>query len=150
MFLKFSLLLLGLSVSLATARRLKISVQTSTKVQDLRGESLLLAESHSDLSKSCFDYYNPQLATILAIYENTYNGCIDNYEEHKNLVNEGYKEARVQLQQSYSKACYTLKCCNETTTSYNAFKCASLKVSTIRSYHTMCDSVQYYIYLAGL
>lgn len=149
MFLKFSLLMLGLSVGLATAWRPKMSLQTSTKIQDLRGETLTLAESHSDVSKSCFDYYNPKLVTIVATYESSYNSCINAYDEYKEKVTESYRADRLQLQKSYLGACSTLSCCNQTSSTYNDFKCAARAVSTLS---VMSYSIRYkslYVYFTG-
>lgn len=131
MFLKLSLLLLGLSVGIATAFRVQLSLKTNQKIQELRGDTLVLAEQHQDLSKTCFDYYNPTLNTIFATYENSYTSCIRAYESHKDLVIEAYRDVRLQLEKSYRDACTTLFCCNQTANTFGAFTCTSTVVSSL-------------------
>lgn len=131
MFLKLSLLLLGLSVGIATAFRVQLSLKTNQKVQELRGDTLVLAEQHQDLSKACFDYYNPRLNTIFATYENSYTHCINVYETNKDLVIEAYRDVRIQLENSYRDSCVTLSCCNQTANAFGAFTCTSTVVSSL-------------------
>lgn len=129
MFLKISLLLLGLSVGIAMAFRVQLSLKTNQKIQDLRGDTLVLAEQHQDVSKTCFDYYNPRLNTIVATYESSYTSCIKEYEASKELVIELYRDIRLQLETSNLNACRTLSCCNQTANSFEAFNCTSNVVS---------------------
>lgn len=131
MFLKLSLLLLGLSVGIATALRVQLSLKTNQKIQDLRGDTLVLAEQHQDLSKTCFDYYNPRLNTIVATYESSYTSCIKEYETSKEQVIELYRDIRQQLEDTNVIACRTLSCCNQTANSFEAFNCTSNIVSVL-------------------
>ncbi|KAH8416647.1 hypothetical protein KR222_000400 [Zaprionus bogoriensis] len=125
MCLKLSLLLLGLSLSITLAFRVQLSFKTSAQVQGLRSESLALADLHQDVSKICFDYYNPKLVAVVTTYEKAYNSCMVAYEAATSEVTASFSSTRISLEASSSNTCQTISCCNQTENAYKAFKCAS-------------------------
>ncbi|EDW58950.1 uncharacterized protein [Drosophila virilis] len=126
MFLKISVLLLGLSISYTLARRLPLSLTTNEKIQKLHSESLVLAEVHQDTSTICFSYYNPKLNLITVQYEVDYDSCISAYETSSKQVENCYKSARESIETSAFQSCSALYACNLASNAYNAFECASI------------------------
>jgi len=130
MFLKVSVLLMGLSMT--TAYRQQLSLKSHEKINKLHSDSMVLAEGHKDYSSTCFPIYNPQLNSITDQYEVEYNSCISAYETSNALVENYYKDARLQLESSAYSSCQSLKDCDQSSTAYNVFECAAARVCTFR------------------
>ncbi|KAM8707144.1 hypothetical protein ACLKA7_011270 [Drosophila subpalustris] len=127
MCLKLSLLLTGLSM--AMAYRLQMSLKTDEKIHQLKSDSLLLAENHKDYSSKCFQIYNPQLKSLSDKFEKEYDTCIVDSERATRMVDESYRETRLQMESSVHKSCESLKYCEKLSTAYNVFDCAATRAS---------------------
>ncbi|KAH8312694.1 hypothetical protein KR044_012229, partial [Drosophila immigrans] len=123
MCLKISLLLMGLSMTMAY--KIHHSLKADTKIQQLHSESMVLAETHQDLSSPCFAHYNPQLSQIVDRYEVEYDVCITAYKVSSLRIEDCYKDTRLQLESSAYSSCQSLSKCKDSSTACNEFACAA-------------------------
>lgn len=93
MFRKPSLILaICLCVGASLALKLHAPIRPNVHIQKLQAENRELAATHTDTSRSCFEFYSPQLSAVVAQYQTEFQYCTSNFTMAKEVIDKRYAE----------------------------------------------------------